>query len=132
MTVVLVPIGSSGAAEMVVASRDTAIALGSGDVAVLGTPRMLALLEQATCEALRGHLPDTHTSVGASISLEHRAPTPVDSRVRARANVVEVDGAKVVFDVAADHETAAGEVRTGVATGRITRVIVERSSFAAG
>ena len=127
-----VPIGARGAAEMVVASSDTAIALGSGDVAVLGTPRLLALLEEATCEALRGYLPETQTSVGAAVSLKHRVPTPIDSRVRARANVVEVDGAMVVFDIVADHETAAGEVRSDVATGRITRVIVERASFVGG
>ena len=132
MSPVHVPIGSTGAAEMLVTSADTAIALGSGDVAVLGTPRMLALLEEATCEALRGHLPETHTSVGAAVSLKHRVPTPIDARVRARAKVGEVDGATVVFEVSADHGTAAGDARADVATGRITRVIVERSAFTGG
>lgn len=128
-TPIHIPIGATGAAEMIVTSSDTAIAMRSGDVPVLSTPRVLALMEEATCEALRGYLPDSHTSVGASVSISHRKPTPVDARAMARAEVMDVDGATVVFAVSLDHRDASGESSTEVAGGTITRVVVTRDRF---
>lgn len=127
----VITVGSVGRAEMTVGTQDTAIAWGSGDVPVLGTPRLLALLEEATCDATRGCLPPGHTSVGIGVEIKHRRPTPVGALVIASARVVEVDGARIVFDVTADHETAAGDTVSGVARGRITRAVVERASFGA-
>ena len=124
-----IEIGAEGTAELIVSPEDTAIALGSGDVPVLGTPRLLALLEEATCEALRGALPTDRTTVGSAVELSHRRPTPVGARVIAHARVASRDGAQVVFDVHADHETAAGERVEMIARGRITRVVVDRGSF---
>ena len=122
-------VGATDVATMAVTSGDTAIAVGSGDVPVLGTPRVIALMEQATCEALRGSLPDTHTSVGAQVSVSHRKPTPVGSQVTARAIVSAVDDQVISFDVSADHETASGEREAGIAAGTITRVVVNRERF---
>ena len=124
-----IEIGAEGAAELLVSPEDTAIALGSGDVPVLGTPRLLALLEEATCEAVRGDLTADRTTVGSAVELSHRRPTPVGARVIARARVESRDGAQVVFEVHADHETAAGERVEMIARGRITRVIVDRGAF---
>ena len=124
-----IEIGAEGAAELLVSPEDTAIALGSGDVPVLGTPRLLALLEEATCEAVRGALTADRTTVGSAVELSHRRPTPVGARVIARARVESRDGAQVVFEVHADHETAAGERVEMIARGRITRVIVDRGAF---
>ena len=125
----IIEIGAEGTAELIVSPEDTAIALGSGDVPVLGTPRLLALLEEAACEALRGALPTDRTTVGSAVELSHRRPTPVGARVIAHARVASRDGAQVVFDVHADHETAAGERVEMIARGRITRVVVDRGSF---
>lgn len=127
----MITVGAMGRAEMTVGTHDTAIAFGSGDVPVLGTPRLLALLEEATCDAVRGELPPGHTSVGTVVEIKHRRPTPVGARVTASARVVEVDGTRIVFEVAADHETASGDVVPAVARGRITRTVIERATFGA-
>lgn len=123
--------GAVGRAEMMVGTQDTAIAFGSGDVPVLGTPRLLALLEEATCDAIRGALPPGHTSVGTGVEIKHRRATPVGARVEASARVVELDGPRIVFDVTADHESASGDVVPGIVRGRITRTVVERATFGA-
>lgn len=123
--------GMTGVASVSVTSADTAIALGSGDVPVLATPRLIALMEQATCEALRGSLPDSRTSVGIHVDVTHRTSTPVGSQVFARAIVSAVDERSVRFDVSADHETASGERLAGIATGTITRALVDRERFGA-
>lgn len=124
-----VELGAQGSAELVVTSYDTAIALRSGDVPVLGTPRLIALLEEATCEALRGVLSSHRTSVGIAVDVSHRRASPVGARVVAHASVVSIDDGRVVFDVHADHETPTGELVEGIARGRITRAIVDRDSF---
>ena len=124
-----IEIGAEGTAELIVSPEDTAIALGSGDVPVLGTPRLLALVEEATCEALRGHVDPRQTSVGTSVEIAHRRPSPLGARVTAHAQVVSVNGSRIVFDVRADHETAAGDAVESIAEGRITRVVVDRDSF---
>ena len=128
---VMITVGVEGLAEMTVSTQDTAIAWSSGDVPVLGTPRLLALLEEATCDAIRGLLPQSHTSVGTGVEIKHRRSTPVGAHVVASARVIEVDGARIIFEVAADHRTASGDEVAGVAHGRITRSVVERATFGA-
>lgn len=114
---------------MFVTDMDTADAVGSGDVPVLATPRLLALMEAATLNALRGQLPDTHTSVGSSVEIQHRRPSPVHSRVHAKATLVDVHGVRIIFDVTAAHHDADGRFVEEVATGRITRAMVDRARF---
>ena len=109
-----------------VAESDTAAALGSGDLPVLGTPRLLALAEAATVAALAGHLPPGTTSVGTRVALEHLRPTPVGSSLTVTADLVHVDGRLVRFDVAA--YDAGGAV---VGHAEVTRVLVERDRFLA-
>lgn len=123
VAVVALTPGLRGIAEAVVAEADTARALGSGDLAVLGTPRVLGLLEAATIRAVAAELAPGRTTVGARVELDHRAPTPVGAAVRADAELVEVAGVRLAFDVAA---------RVGdlvVARGRIVRVVVEAATF---
>ena len=66
--------GVSAVVEMVVGEADTAIALRSGDVPVLGTPRLLALVEEASMMAVAGRLPPGHTTVGIRVQLDHLHP----------------------------------------------------------
>lgn len=115
--------GLVGHAKLVVTAADTAASLGSGEVDVLGTPRVLALAEQATMSALAGILEVTDTTVGSRVELIHRAPSPVGSTVTAAAELVSVDGRQLTFDV-----TVSDEQRT-VATASIVRVIVDRRRF---
>jgi|SRR5215207_344821 len=115
--------GLAARVHLVVEAQDTAVALGSGDVPVLGTPRVVALAEEATVAALAGSLPDRKTSVGTRVEIRHRAPTPTGRQVEAAAILVGVDGRKLVFDVT---------VRDGeevVATAVVERVVVDRDRF---
>lgn len=107
-----------------VAAADTAAAVGSGDVAVLATPRLLAWFEAATVSALDGTLAATDTSVGTRVAVDHVAASPVGTEVTVRAEVAGVDGRLVRFDVVAHHPDG-----KAVAHGRITRVIVNRDRF---
>lgn len=125
----MIELGARGGAHMVVTVDDTAIAMRSGDVPVAATPRVIALLEEATCAAIRGRLGSHETSVGAEIDIIHRRPTPIGASIMAHAQVAVVDGARIVFDVQADHVTADGDEVQDVARGRITRVIVDKNVF---
>ena len=118
--------GQAAEQSYVVDESDTATALGSGDVPVLGTPRLLAWLEAATVRAVMDGLPDGATSVGTRVDLEHVAASPVGVTVTVKAELVAVDGRLVQFDVVALHPD--GEL---VAHGRITRVNVDRARFVA-
>jgi predicted thioesterase len=107
-----------------VTDADTAIALGSGDLPVLGTPRLLAWCEAATCAALEDTLEPGSTSVGTRVSLEHQAASPVGQQVEVTASRSHVDGRLHRFAVAARH--VGGKV---VATGEVTRVVVDAERF---
>jgi predicted thioesterase len=116
-------LGRSATREFVVSGADTAIAVGSGSLPVLGTPVLLAWCEAATCAAL--DLPDGQTSVGTRVSLEHLAASPVGASVDVTATVAYVDGRLVRFTV---------EARTGaklLGAGEITRVVVDPERFLA-
>ena len=115
--------GLHAAFSYAVTDADTASALGSGDVAVLGTPRVLALVEQATCSAVAAHLMDGMTSVGTSVALEHLLPTPVGATVRVEAVLEEIDGRKLRFGVRVSQDDR------DVATGTVKRVLVTRERF---
>lgn len=116
-------VGSTGEAVMMVGSSDTAIELGSGDVNVLGTPRLLALCEEATVVAVARLIDPERTTVGIEVHLDHLAASRIGDRVSARAELVEVDGSRLRFEVTA---TSNGET---VGRGRVTRVLVDRSRF---
>lgn len=119
-------IGLQARLERVVTGSDTAAALGSGDVAVLATPRLLAWIEAATVAAVAGRLGAGATSVGSRIELEHRAASAVGMTVTVAADLVGVDGRLLRFSVRA-HDA---EDRT-LATGEVTRVVLDRERFMA-
>ena len=110
-----------------VTDRDTARALGSGDVEVLATPRLLAWCEAATVAELAelGDLTDERTSVGSRIKLDHLAATPVGGLASVTATLEHRDGRLVRFAVSAVDRS--GRL---IATGEVTRVIVDRKRFA--
>ena len=119
----IVQAGASATVTTVVSGSDTAAALGSGDLQVLGTPRLVALLEAAAVAAIRDSLSPTSTTVGADVSVTHRAPSAVGTVVHATATVVDVDGRRLTFTLEATMDEAI------VATGRHVRVIVDRDAF---
>jgi fluoroacetyl-CoA thioesterase len=115
--------GLAARVELTVAEADTAAALGSGDVPVLATPRVLALAEAATVAATAAALPAGSTTVGTRVELDHLAATAVGRTVVAEAILSDVDGRRLGFTVS---------VRDGddvAARGRVERVIVDREAF---
>lgn len=117
--------GLTGEVEKTVTDGDTAERWGSGLVPVLGTPTLVAMMENAAVNALEGHLPADQTSVGGRMDVRHLAPTPVGMAVRARAELLEVDGRRLVFTVEASDEVE----RIGEATHE--RFILDRDGFVA-
>jgi predicted thioesterase len=116
-------VGASGAAEMTVTEADTAVSLCSGDVPVLGTPRVVALCEEATCSAVRPNLGPGQTTVGMRIQLDHLAPVAVGTAVRAEATLEKVEGRRLTFTV------SVSDSRGLVAAGKVTRAVVDRQHF---
>jgi fluoroacetyl-CoA thioesterase len=115
--------GLSARVELTVTDADTAQALGSGDVPVLATPRVLALAEAATVAVTARRIPGGTTTVGTRAEIDHKAPTPVGRHVTALATLTKVDGRKLVFDVVVrDGETLVADVR-------IERAVLDRRRF---
>ena len=108
-----------------VTDDDTAAAIGSGSLPVLGTPRLLAWCEATTCAAIDPSLGQGSTSVGTRIALDHQGASAVGEEVEVTASTAFVDGRLHRFTVAARH-TSDGKV---VATGDITRVVVDAERF---
>ncbi len=106
-----------------VTDADTAVAVGSGDVPVLATPRLIALCEAATVAAVAGHLADDETSVGTRVEIDHLAPSPVGAAVEATAVLEAVDGHLLHFTV-----TVSGGGRV-VARGAVHRAVMNRHTF---
>jgi len=115
--------GLGARVELTVTDADTAQAVGSGDVPVLGTPRVLALAEAATVAATATRLPPGQTTVGSRVELEHRAATPIGRTVVAQARLTQVEGRRLHFavDVTDGSET--------IAEARVERVLVDRQRF---
>jgi predicted thioesterase len=122
-TPVGVTAGIRGEARLVVEHGDTAQALGSGTVAVLGTPRLIALCEAASVAAIGAHLPEGTTTVGMRVQLEHLQPSGIGAHVVADAVLERVEGRRMMFTVSASDE------RGLIACGKVTRVQVDLDRF---
>jgi fluoroacetyl-CoA thioesterase len=118
-------VGAVGFASLTVRAADTALALGSGDVPVLGTPRVIALAEAACVAALLDRLSPEQTSVGTRVELEHIGASEVGANIRASASVTSSSGLRLTFEVEVHDRSRL------VAQGFITRVVVDRISFLA-
>ena len=115
--------GLTGSAALRVSADDTARALGSGDVDVLGTPRVVALAEAATVAAVAGRLGPGETTVGTRVELDHLRPSAVGADVQAEAELVAVDGRRLTFAV----RVLEGDRE--VARGTVHRTLVDRARF---
>ncbi len=115
--------GLTGRVELTVTDSDTAQAVGSGDVPVLATPRVLALAEAATVLATARSLPGGFTTVGVRAEVTHHAPTPVGRTVRAEARLTTVDGRRLRFEV------TVSEGAQVIADVVVERAVVDRQRF---
>ncbi len=119
--------GRRASVALTVAEADTASALGSGDLPVLGTPRVVALCEQAAVAALGDCLHESQTSVGSWLEVDHVAPTPLGEHVVAEAVLLGVHGRRLEFSI-----TVTDGREQEVARCRHRRVVVDRESFGQG
>ena len=119
----MIEIGLKHTSELTVTESFTASSIGSGDLPVLATPVMLALMENAAMLAVREALPAGCTTVGGHIESSHLKPSRLGSIVRAEAVVTRTEGRKIEFKVAAyEGETLIGE-------GTHLRFVVDRERF---
>jgi predicted thioesterase len=121
----LVPVatGLRAEAEMTVGEADTARALRSGTVDVLGTPRLIALCEEASVRAIAPVLAEGTTTVGMKVALDHLQPSGIGERVVAEAVLAKVEGRRLTFTV------SASDGRGLVAVGKVSRVVVDVERF---
>ncbi|MDP1819266.1 MAG: hotdog domain-containing protein [Acidimicrobiales bacterium] len=115
--------GLHGSAKLVVADADTAVAMKSGEVPVLATPRVIALCEEAAVAAVADKLPAGQTTVGMRVQVDHLAPTSVGSSVAAEATLERVEGRRLTFTVTVNDHCGL------IAAGKVTRVVVETERF---
>jgi predicted thioesterase len=123
MTQLNLAAGLAGSAELVVGDEHTAPRVGSGRIAVLATPVMINLIEAAALDAIERLLPEGYQSLGTVLNIRHIAATPVGMRVRARAEVVKVEGRTVFFAVECKDE------KELIGDGRHERVVVNVAKF---
>lgn len=115
--------GLKGEARLVVGEEDTARSMRSGEVEVLGTPRLVALLEEATVDAVDGCLDAGATTVGMRVQVDHLQPTPIGAEVLAEAYLDKIEGRRITFTVTASDSGGL------VAAGKVTRVVVDVNRF---
>jgi len=110
---------------MTVCEADTAKAMGSGDLDVLATPAMLALMERTAAESVKPHLEEGKTTVGTRVDVSHISATPVGMKVTCESELVAIDGRKLAFRVSVCDE------RGPIGEGTHERFIVDRVKFRA-
>lgn len=108
-----------------VTDERTAAAMGSGILPVYATPAMMCLMEKAAAELAEEHLPEGWTSVGILMQVSHDAPTPVGGEVRAEAEVLAVEGRKIIYEV------RACDAKGQIGKGRHERFAVQKEKFLA-
>ncbi len=96
-----ISLGLTGGASSPVTEENTARTMGSGSLPVFATPAMAALMEQAAERSLLPYLEPGQGSVGIALSLSHISATPVGLTVRAKSEVIAIDGKKITFSVSA-------------------------------
>lgn len=116
-------LGLSCRLEITVDHTVTASSVGSGGVDVLSTPSMILLFEQAARDAVQSSLPGGHTTVGTMVEVRHLSATPAGEKVTAVAEVIGVEGRRILFNVkATDRLGKVGE-------GEHERYVVDLSRF---
>lgn len=92
--------GIQGQGELIVSEANTAEALGSGSLAVLATPAMIALMEKTARLSVAPHLEEGQSTVGTMLNVTHSAASPVGARITCKTELVEIDRRRLTFHVA--------------------------------
>lgn len=96
--------GMTGESTTTVVHENTAASVGAGGVEVFGTPMMIALMENAAWKAVADSLEEGYVTVGILVNVRHLGATPLGQKVRAAAELIEIDGRRLVFKVEAHDE----------------------------
>lgn len=115
--------GLSSILDVTVTKELTAMKLGSGDLEVYATPAMIALMENASKEAVTSYLSEGFTTVGIEINVKHIKATPVGMKVKCEAILTKIEGKKLFFNVTAWDETSK------IGEGTHVRYIVNNEEF---
>ena len=118
-------IGIKGTGEAVVTEEMTAVAMGSGELRVLATPALIALVEETAWKSVAAALEPGQSTVGAQLDIAHLAPTPVGRRIRCETLLHKVDRRRLVFEAAVFDEAGL------IAEGTHERFIVDKEKFLA-
>ena len=117
--------GIKGTAQVTADLTNTAEAVGSGILKVFATPMMIALMEKAACDGVAPYLNEDEGTVGITVNITHEAATPVGMKVTAEAELTEVDGRRLVFNVEAFDEVGR------IGGGTHERFIIKNGKFQA-
>ena len=117
--------GLTHTSTLIVGEPHLASSVGSGDLAVLATPVMISLMENAAMLAVADALSPGETTVGSEMSASHVRPTGVGDTVVAVARLVAVDGRRLEFEV------EASDSKGVIGSGKHVRYIVGRERFMA-
>lgn len=117
-------IGVKHTSMLEVTDSHTALSMGSGDLRVLATPVMMALMENAAMLAVAPELPEGSTTVGGHISSSHLMPTSVGASLTATATLTAINGRKLTFHVEVHDQ--AGNL---LGEGTHLRFVVDREHF---
>ncbi len=118
-----VPVGAKGKFEQIVETKHLASELNSSLAAVLSTPTMIAMMEQAAIEAIKPFLDAGESSVGMTIEVSHTAATPPGHRARAEAEVTKVEGRRLEFSVRAFDDVEQ------IGSGTHRRAVIDAAKF---
>lgn len=117
--------GIRGEGELVVTESNTAEALGSGSLAVLATPAMVALMEKTARLSVAPYLENGQSTVGTLVNVKHLAASPVGMKIHCTTELVEIDRRRLVFHVECSDEC--GPIGEGVHE----RFIIDEEKFMA-
>ena len=95
----------------------------AGGPGVLMAAWMILEMELAAQDATDRFLPEGFTTVGYEICVRHRRPTPVGETFVTRAELLEVDGRKLLFRVEAHNP------RELIGEGTVRRTIVRQGAL---
>lgn len=99
-----IKIGMKSNAETIVSKENFAASVGSGSLEVFATPMMTALMEKAAAGAVADCMENDETTVGTMLNITHSSATPEGMKVKAFAEVTEVNGREITFHVWAEDE----------------------------
>ena len=118
-------VGAKNFVDAIVTENDTALAMKSGSLKVLATPKIICLVEEAAATLAEKFLPAEYSSVGTNLNVNHTAPSPIGAKVHVEVELIAVDGRKLIFNVAASDNVGK------IFDGTHERFIVNREKFQA-